>query len=91
MTAQILLILALRLDNYQDNKEAITGMANQAGFGPVPTQSAGVVPSLVPAEGAVIGPSGGVPLGPSSMSAPEAVAQPGQLPESDSLASGAGF
>jgi len=84
-----LIVIGVAVYNYQDNKEAITGMANQAGFGPVPTQSAGVVPSLVPAEGAVIGPSGGVPQGPSSMSASEAVAQPGQLPESDSLASGA--
>ncbi|CBY11643.1 unnamed protein product [Oikopleura dioica] len=86
-----LIVIGVAVYNYQDNKEAITGITNQAYFGPVPTQSAGVVPSLVPAEGAVIGQSGGVPQGvPSSMSAPEVLAQPGnQVPQSDLLASGA--
>lgn len=63
---------------------------NGQGFGPVPTQSAGIVPTLAPSDVGAMGAGGGVPQGPSSMSAPEALGQPGQSSESDSLTSGAG-
>ena len=63
---------------------------NGQGFGPAPTQSAGIVPTLAPSDVGAMGAGGGVPQGPSSMSAPEALGQPGQPSESDSLTSGAG-